>query len=285
MNKKLQVFVSSTYADLFEERQAVVSAILDAGHIPAGMELFKAGKSMMKTIQKWIDDSDVYLLLLGGRYGSIEEESGLSYTELEYKYALSKGMPVFSIVLDDSFLCTKAASMGKNAVFEKDNPEKYDVFKAYVKSNIVRFAVNCEKIESIVHAQLNEIMNDTEYNLVGWIRSNSVFKDDKIGDYSVSEYKKIMESQIFQVYPNEPYSGPDEIVINAWELFKHKDFFNAVSGHCLSRDFLGSYVEEVFYDTVVDFYVKLGLLAETNRDGHLFADLSENGYKLFSKIQ
>ncbi len=42
MNKKLQVFVSSTYTDLIEERQAAVQAILDAGHIPAGMELFKA---------------------------------------------------------------------------------------------------------------------------------------------------------------------------------------------------------------------------------------------------
>ena len=43
MNKKIQVFISSTYTDLIEERQAAVEAILDAGHIPAGMELFKAG--------------------------------------------------------------------------------------------------------------------------------------------------------------------------------------------------------------------------------------------------
>ena len=41
--KKLQVFVSSTYTDLREERQAAVEAILTAGHIPAGMELFAAG--------------------------------------------------------------------------------------------------------------------------------------------------------------------------------------------------------------------------------------------------
>lgn len=69
MNKKLQVFVSSTYTDLIEERQAAVEAILDAGHIPAGMELFKAGnESQLKTIYKWIDQSDVYMLILGGRY-------------------------------------------------------------------------------------------------------------------------------------------------------------------------------------------------------------------------
>jgi Domain of unknown function (DUF4062) len=41
--KKLQVFVSSTYTDLRDERQAAVEGILSAGHIPAGMELFAAG--------------------------------------------------------------------------------------------------------------------------------------------------------------------------------------------------------------------------------------------------
>lgn len=40
MKKKYQIFISSTYQDLKEERQAAVEAILKAGHIPAGMELF-----------------------------------------------------------------------------------------------------------------------------------------------------------------------------------------------------------------------------------------------------
>ncbi len=70
--KKLQVFVSSTYLDLLTERQAAVEAILRAGHIPAGMELFAAGdQSQIKAIREWIEDSDVFLLILGGRYGSI----------------------------------------------------------------------------------------------------------------------------------------------------------------------------------------------------------------------
>ena len=90
-DKKLQVFVSSTYTDLKEERQAAVEAILSAGHIPAGMELFTAGdESQMTVIKRWIDESDVYLLLLGGRYGSVEKVSGKSYTHLEYEYAISK---------------------------------------------------------------------------------------------------------------------------------------------------------------------------------------------------
>src|SRR5215211_737347 len=98
--KKLQVFVSSTYQDLREARQAAVEAILSAGHIPAGMELFAAGdESQMKVIERWIDESDVFLLILGGRYGSIEPISGKSYIHLEYEYAVSKEKPLFAVVI------------------------------------------------------------------------------------------------------------------------------------------------------------------------------------------
>jgi len=81
--KKLQVFISSTYSDLREERQAAVEAVLTAGHIPAGMELFSAGdETQMSVIRRWIDESDVFMLILGGRYGSIERKTMKSYTQL-----------------------------------------------------------------------------------------------------------------------------------------------------------------------------------------------------------
>jgi|SRR5882724_10069389 len=83
IRKRLQVFVSSTFTDLRQERQAAVEAILTAGHIPAGMELFTSGdESQMEVINQWINESDVYLLILGGGYGSVEPRTGKSYTHL-----------------------------------------------------------------------------------------------------------------------------------------------------------------------------------------------------------
>jgi hypothetical protein len=117
MKRKLQVFVSSTYADLLTERQAAVSAILKAGHIPAGMELFTAGdKSQMRTIEKWIEESDVYMLILGGRCGSIEPTTGLSYTELEYDYAVSLSKPTFSVVIEPIALDEKVKIFGSSCL-------------------------------------------------------------------------------------------------------------------------------------------------------------------------
>lgn len=114
--KKLQVFVSSTFTDLQAERQEAVSAILKAGHIPAGMELFTAGdQSQLQVVKRWIDDSDIYMLILGTRYGSLEPGSQLSYTELEYDYAVSLGKPLFAVVLDDTGIDRKHRELGAGA--------------------------------------------------------------------------------------------------------------------------------------------------------------------------
>lgn len=172
MNKKLQVFVSSTYTDLKEERQAAVQAILDAGHIPAGMELFKAGnESQLKTIYRWIDESDVYMLILGGRYGSIEEKSGLSYTELEYRYALNNNIPIFAVVLSESFLTAKINLLGLSDVMEQKAPDKYQIFKSLVMSKIIRIVDDCKDIKLAVHTTLSEFQKI--YNFNGWIRDDN----------------------------------------------------------------------------------------------------------------
>ena len=69
--KKYQVFVSSTYEDLVEERKEVVQAILECGCIPAGMELFPgSSRSQWEVIKQVIDDSDYYVMILAGKYGS-----------------------------------------------------------------------------------------------------------------------------------------------------------------------------------------------------------------------
>lgn len=104
-------------------------SVFTANHIPAGMELFKAGnESQLQTIFRWIDECDLFLLLLGGRYGSIEPTSKKSYIQLEYEYALKNNIPVFAIVLSDRYLYNKAATSNFD-VFETSNIKKYKIFK------------------------------------------------------------------------------------------------------------------------------------------------------------
>lgn len=172
MNKKYQVFISSTFIDLIDERNAAVEAILKAGHIPAGMELFKAGRSQLETINNWIDESDIYLLILGKRYGSIDDESNISYTQLEYEYALSKeNFPVFSIILKDEYVNQKLINgKNKNELYEENNIDKYDNFLDLVKTQIVSFAGSIAEVKLAIHENIPDI--EKSYILDGWVKAS-----------------------------------------------------------------------------------------------------------------
>ena len=100
-SKKYQVFISSTYTDLIDERRKVMDVLLMADCIPAGMEAFVAtDDEQFNVIKKVIDLCDYYVLIIGMRYGSINPSTNQSYTEMEYEYAKSQGIPVLVFAID-----------------------------------------------------------------------------------------------------------------------------------------------------------------------------------------
>ena len=172
MKKKLQVFISSTYTDMLPERQAAVEAILRARHIPAGMELFAAGdESQLETIRRWIDDSDLFMLILGGRYGSLEPKSGKSYIELEYDYAVKQKKPLFAAVINDQYLEAKVKA-GGTVVIEKTNGHLLAAFRDKVTKRICRFFENVDQLKLIVFESIANI--EWNEDLPGWIHGSDV---------------------------------------------------------------------------------------------------------------
>lgn len=172
MKKKLQIFVSSTYKDLLNERQSAVEAILRAGHIPAGMELFSAGnKSQLETIKKWIEESDAYMLILGGRYGSLEPIEKISYTELEYQYAVELDKPLFAIIIDDPMLDIKLKIGGRD-VIEMEHQDEYKKFKNMVLSKVCRFVNSETEIKLAILESIIDIQSVHSFS--GWIRGDEI---------------------------------------------------------------------------------------------------------------
>src|SRR5690349_14525975 len=102
MDKRYQVFVSSTYTDLHEARSEVMQALLELDCMPAGMELFPAANdAQWNWIKRVIDESDYYVVIIAGRYGTVNPTTGLSYTEMEYRYAVDSGKPVIAFPHED----------------------------------------------------------------------------------------------------------------------------------------------------------------------------------------
>lgn len=164
MNKKYQVFISSTYDDLKEEREQVIKAVLEMGHIPVGMEMFSAGdEEQWKLIARQIEQTDYYVLIVGHRYGS-ETDDGISYTEKEYDYASSLGVPTLGFVISND------ASWPSNRIDKSDKKlKKLESFKSKVKSKLVHFWESKDDLHGKVSISLMKTMNLNPR--VGWIRA------------------------------------------------------------------------------------------------------------------
>lgn len=166
MDKRYQVFVSSTFADLKDERSNVIQTLMEMDCIPAGMELFPAlDEEQFEFIKKVIDDSDYYLLIVGGRYGSVTDE-GISYTEMEYDYAISQGVKVIALVHGSpEKLSAEKVEMSPEA------QNKLEQFKNKVTTGrLVKFWNDARELAGLVALSLPKTIKT--YPAVGWVRGN-----------------------------------------------------------------------------------------------------------------
>jgi len=164
MKKKYQIFVSSTYEDLKEERDLVIKAILEMGHIPVGMEMFSAGdEQQWKLIQTQIDDCDYYVIISAFKYGSLDGD--ISYTEKEYDYAVQKELPVLGFVVEEG-VNWPANKIDKVPL----KVEKLELFKNKIKSRLVSFWKDKNDLYGKVSISLMKQFNTNPR--VGWVKSS-----------------------------------------------------------------------------------------------------------------
>jgi hypothetical protein len=160
-----QVFVSSTYQDLIEERSEVMQALLELECMPAGMELFPAANdTQWEWIKRVIDESDYYIVIVGGRYGSISKESGLSFTEMEYRYAIETQKPVMGFLIDDPLsLPSKVVEQQPGRV------KKLEAFREMVKSRLCKYYSSPTDLGAKVSRSLTQLRK--QYPRPGWLRA------------------------------------------------------------------------------------------------------------------
>lgn len=166
MDTKYQIFVSSTFEDLRDQRDSVIRSILEMGHFPVGMEMFSAAdEEQWKVIQKQIDESDYYMVVVAHRYGTVDAH-GLSYTEKEYDYACARGVPVLGFVLRDG-----AQWPTKFIELDAAKQAKLNAFRDKVKSKPVSFWNSSDDLPGKVAIALMKQFNMTPRT--GWTRANN----------------------------------------------------------------------------------------------------------------
>ncbi len=164
MEKRHQVFVSSTYRNLELERQSVIQALLELDCIPAGMELFPASDDDQWTlIKRVIDDCDYYIVIIAGRYGS-NGPDGIGYTEKEYDYAVQIGKPIIAFFHESP----ESIPLDKS---EKEPllRDKLAAFTEKAKRKVAKLWKNAEDLSGKVSRSLVQLKKT--HPAEGWVKA------------------------------------------------------------------------------------------------------------------
>jgi len=176
--RRYEIFVSSTFEDLKEERRQIQEYIISQGHLPVGMELFNAGnEDQWHIIQRVIDQCDYYVLIIGGRYGSTK--NGVSFTQREYRYAKKLKKPVIAFVL--------SARGEQKLTLEKldRDPEKQKLLSAFKQEVESRYVHHWDDSLTLMDKVKDQLLRWMESRpQAGWIRAS----DDHIRERYVYHF-------------------------------------------------------------------------------------------------
>lgn len=203
-DKRYQVFVSSTFRDLIDERQAVLKAILEMDHMPAGMELFPAAdESAWRLIKDVIDASDYYVLIIGGRYGSLDE-AGLGYTEKEYDYAIASKKSVIPLLHENPNNLPRDKTETDETAWRK-----LQEFRAKVeKRHTCVYWNSPEELKARVIVGLTSTVK--RHPAVGWIRADQVPTGATLADIlALRDRVAELEKELAQTQSDAPPGTED----------------------------------------------------------------------------
>lgn len=203
MDKRYQVFVSSTYQDLQEERQEVMHALLELDCIPSGMELFPAAnESQWSLIKKVIDECDYYVLILGGRYGSLGPD-GISYTEMEYRHALSIRKPTIAFLHKDP-----GTLQANRCEPTTEGKGKLAAFRSSVEKKLCKHWLTPADLGAVVSRGITQLIKTTP--AVGWVRADELpSKDATLELLRLREQVETLQSELSCVRTTAPKGSED----------------------------------------------------------------------------
>jgi hypothetical protein len=220
--KRYQVFVSSTYEDLKEERTEVLHALLELDCIPCGMEYFPASDdSQWQYIKGLIEICDYYILIIGGRYGSLDDK-GVSYTEKEYRYAVSKNIPVIA------FVHNSPEKLAVNRTDDdSDKKKKLQDFRKLVQKKLCKHWETKEQLGAIASRSMIQLVKS--HPRTGWVRADELTNPENLKDLLAAKNKidelqsQLNEINKYNLNTKDLASGIDKVSLSYW-LFRAENW-------------------------------------------------------------
>ena len=183
---KKTVFISSTYLDLKEERRKIWEILEKYDVIVKGMEDFGARKEdPLTTCMTEVEQSDIYVGIIGLRFGSEEPKSKKSYTQCEYERAVELDKEILIYLIDET------NSSVTPSLIQFDKIEKLNTFKGLLR----------EKHTIDTFSNATDLIDKVKRQFDKFLKSKSG-KNERIDDYQ--DTKKLIDT--FFLVP-KAYSG------------------------------------------------------------------------------
>jgi len=150
------IFISSTYQDLQLHRSQIWNVLQNFDINVVGMENFGARKSKpLDTCLAEISKCQIYIGIISMCYGSIDEETGKSYTQLEYDKAKELGIEILIYLVDE-----KSGELKTGHIDFGDKNLRLNNFKNILKNNhTVDFFINETDLGQKIYRDLEKLIS------------------------------------------------------------------------------------------------------------------------------
>ncbi len=218
-----RVFVSSTYVDLVEHREAVQKAIRQLGGTDISMENFGARDERPKAecLRLIREEADLFVGIYAHRYGYVPHGEQKSITESEYDAAGNQNLSRFIYLVDDE-IAWKPTFIDQGTL-----GEKLQQLKQRLKTtHICKVFSNKDQLATFVAADLGRhiLRNQLHHVLPGGAEGDSVRPADQWSgkewnDHRAAEYARTRE--VFLVHSIAPSMEPGQLYDIFIYLKKH----------------------------------------------------------------
>lgn len=179
LNRKFTFFIGATRQDLGDVRKKLIETVLEAKHIPSGMELWAAGSDPLLTdITKYLEQCDAHIIVLGARYGEYVAGEEISFTEWEYRKSIGK-RPILVFLLQDAEFKSSREEIILGDTNEREKEGKLNKFREELrKLQFCKFFNNTEtgieELGRLCVTSIHQLIDERKLSEdAGWIKASS----------------------------------------------------------------------------------------------------------------
>ena len=130
-----EIFISSTSEDLGDIREKLILSTITAGHIPSAMELFKVtGNRTIDMIHRYLKRADVFVIIVGSRWGTEIGSTGKSFMEYELETAIENKKNILAFLMEKTESGNMRANLPRDST-ERDHETDYQRLRTRVQTN------------------------------------------------------------------------------------------------------------------------------------------------------